>query len=264
MSSPAAPWDHHLTMVQPVFDELRRLRPAPGMARSADDRVVAGVAGGVGRHLGVDPTVVRLILGVLTIANGSGAVLYLVGWTLLPAPPVAAVVPPKPVAPPLGAAGLTAMLTGGSIAIAALGSAVALLGGFFSSLSPLGAVGVIVAIVGAFVVPTAILAWVKLRRRDVAALLEGSGWAVNHRLRIERPTAEQFTVRPSLPKGAATRGRDASDGPLPAVLWTLAVVLVLAAVAWQFRDSIATALGSDEAVPTAPEAAAPAEAPAAP
>ncbi|MGK2950181.1 MAG: PspC domain-containing protein [Acidimicrobiales bacterium] len=73
-------------MVQPVLDELRRLRPAPGMARSADDRVVAGVAGGVGRHLGVDPTVLRLILGVLAIANGSGAVLYLVGWTLLPAP----------------------------------------------------------------------------------------------------------------------------------------------------------------------------------
>lgn len=95
MSPAAGPWDHHPTMVQPVIEELRRLRPPPGMARSADDRVVAGVAGGVGRHLGVDPTVLRLILGVLTIANGSGAVLYLMGWTLLP--------PPAP-APPLGPA----------------------------------------------------------------------------------------------------------------------------------------------------------------
>ena len=100
MSPTAAPWDHHLTM-QPVLDELRRLRPAPGMARSADDRVVAGVAGGIGRHLGVDPTVLRLIFGVLTIANGSGAVLYLVGWTLLPPPPPtpAPLSSPEPPAP---------------------------------------------------------------------------------------------------------------------------------------------------------------------
>ena len=32
----AGPWDHHPTMVQPVIEELRRLRPSPGMARSAD------------------------------------------------------------------------------------------------------------------------------------------------------------------------------------------------------------------------------------
>ena len=50
-----------------------------GWCASGDDRVVAGVAGGVGRYLGVDPTVVRLALVVLTFANGLGALLYLVG-----------------------------------------------------------------------------------------------------------------------------------------------------------------------------------------
>jgi signal transduction histidine kinase len=47
--------------------------------RSADDRVVAGVCGGLGAALGVDPTVLRLAIAVLTVANGSGLVLYLLG-----------------------------------------------------------------------------------------------------------------------------------------------------------------------------------------
>ena len=63
--------------------EIPRRLPA-GLARSGDDRVVAGVAGGVGRYLGVDPNVVRLSLVVLSFANGLGVVLYLVGWVLLP------------------------------------------------------------------------------------------------------------------------------------------------------------------------------------
>ena len=46
--------------------------------------MVAGVAGGLGRYLGVDPTAVRLALVVLTFTNGVGAVLYLTGWAILP------------------------------------------------------------------------------------------------------------------------------------------------------------------------------------
>ena len=56
--------------------------------RSSDDRVVAGVCGGVGAALGVDPIVLRLALAVLTVANGSGVVLYLVALALLPQQPV--------------------------------------------------------------------------------------------------------------------------------------------------------------------------------
>ncbi len=62
----------------------RSFRLPSGLARSGEDRVVAGVAGGVGRHLGVDPTAVRLAFVVLTFANGLGLVLYLAGWALLP------------------------------------------------------------------------------------------------------------------------------------------------------------------------------------
>jgi phage shock protein PspC (stress-responsive transcriptional regulator)/signal transduction histidine kinase len=62
----------------------RALRLPAGLVRAGDNRMVAGVAGGTGRYLGVDPTALRLALVVLTFANGVGAVLYLAGWALLP------------------------------------------------------------------------------------------------------------------------------------------------------------------------------------
>lgn len=55
------------------------------LTRSTDDRMVAGVCAGVARHLGVDPTLVRLltVLGVV-FGLGSVAVAYLVAWIVLP------------------------------------------------------------------------------------------------------------------------------------------------------------------------------------
>ncbi|MTD14312.1 PspC domain-containing protein [Nakamurella sp. YIM 132087] len=52
--------------------------------RSAGDRKIAGVAGGLGRALGVDPVVLRVAFVVLTIFGGFGALLYVLGWLLLP------------------------------------------------------------------------------------------------------------------------------------------------------------------------------------
>lgn len=70
--------------------QLARVVDLPdAVHRSADDRVVAGVCGGLGAALGVDPTVLRLAVAVLTVANGSGLVLYLLGLAFL-RPPVEA------------------------------------------------------------------------------------------------------------------------------------------------------------------------------
>jgi phage shock protein PspC (stress-responsive transcriptional regulator)/two-component sensor histidine kinase len=74
--------------------EERALRLPRGLVRSGDNRMVAGVAGGLGRYLGVDPTAVRLALVVLTFTNGVGAVLYLAGWALLPDEDPSAPAPP--------------------------------------------------------------------------------------------------------------------------------------------------------------------------
>jgi phage shock protein C len=54
------------------------------LVRRRDDRVLAGVAGGVADALGVDVAVIRIAFAVLTLLGGSGILLYLLGWALLP------------------------------------------------------------------------------------------------------------------------------------------------------------------------------------
>ena len=61
--------------------------PAPPyrpLLRSRDDRVVAGVAGGLGRWLDLDPVIFRVTFAVLTLFGGLGLVGYLVGYLLIP------------------------------------------------------------------------------------------------------------------------------------------------------------------------------------
>ncbi|HET6729600.1 MAG TPA: PspC domain-containing protein [Jiangellaceae bacterium] len=55
-----------------------------GLRRSRSDRVVAGVLGGLGRRLGVDPLVLRIATVVLAVFGGIGIMLYAAGWLLLP------------------------------------------------------------------------------------------------------------------------------------------------------------------------------------
>ena len=55
--------------------------------RSRDDRVIAGVAGGIARHLGVDPVLVRLATVALALAAGSGILAYLIAWVIIPEAP---------------------------------------------------------------------------------------------------------------------------------------------------------------------------------
>jgi signal transduction histidine kinase/phage shock protein PspC (stress-responsive transcriptional regulator) len=52
--------------------------------RSRDERMVGGVAGGLARRFGIDPTVVRVII-LATSLSGYGAAAYVVAWLLIPA-----------------------------------------------------------------------------------------------------------------------------------------------------------------------------------
>ena len=63
------------------WDEIRDLAR---IRRSRSDRRVAGVAGGLGRHLDVDPVILRVAFVVLTFFGGVGLLLYVALWLLLP------------------------------------------------------------------------------------------------------------------------------------------------------------------------------------
>lgn len=55
-----------------------------GRLRRSGDRRIAGVAGGIARHLDIDPIIVRVALVVLVFFGGSGLLLYGAMWLLVP------------------------------------------------------------------------------------------------------------------------------------------------------------------------------------
>lgn len=63
---------------------LDRAVPAQRLRRRTSDRVIGGVAGGIGDYLNVDPVLVRAAFAGLMIFGGAGLVLYVLGWLLIP------------------------------------------------------------------------------------------------------------------------------------------------------------------------------------
>jgi phage shock protein C len=64
--------------------EAERPPDEHALRKSRDDRVVAGVCGGLARYFGVDSTLVRLAFVLLTVAGGGGILVYLVALVLMP------------------------------------------------------------------------------------------------------------------------------------------------------------------------------------
>ena len=66
---------------QPRYDYHRDDRP---LYRPVAGRMIGGVAAGIAEYLGVDVTVVRIVLAVLTFVGGAGVPVYVAGWLLIP------------------------------------------------------------------------------------------------------------------------------------------------------------------------------------
>lgn len=56
----------------------------PRLTRSRTDRRIAGVAGGLAEHTGVDALLWRVALVALTLAGGCGVLVYGLLWLLMP------------------------------------------------------------------------------------------------------------------------------------------------------------------------------------
>jgi len=128
---------------------------------------------------------------------------------------------PQPAQPSRGlmAGGL---LMGGGVAIAALGSAVAYITKTVAQIEHWWKILVVIgAAVLAVMLPVSVLAFLKLRRRDLSAILEGSGWAINARMRLTFRQGRTFTRQPAYP--ATARGVRSKRW------WVLTLVVVLAA-----------------------------------
>jgi phage shock protein C len=53
--------------------------------RSRKDRILGGVCAGLGEHLDIDPTIIRLVWVVLTaFSMGTGIIVYILAWVIIP------------------------------------------------------------------------------------------------------------------------------------------------------------------------------------
>src|SRR5690242_2787193 len=52
--------------------------------RSRDERMIAGVCGGIAEYFAIDPVIVRVIAVALVFAGGAGLLAYAAAWLLVP------------------------------------------------------------------------------------------------------------------------------------------------------------------------------------
>ena len=97
------------------------------------------------------------------------------------------------------------LLAGGGVALAALGSSVAFIAQTVSKLSPKIVLGSILAVILLVLLPAAVSTYYKLSKRDLSAILEGSGWGVNARMKLTQNQARTFTHRPAYPRSGGKK-----------------------------------------------------------
>lgn len=125
--------------------------------------------------------------------------------------------------------------------VAALGVGAAGIGGMIGGvvtgflnlkgLMPLGVLAIILIISG----PSMLLAWLKLRKRNLGPILDANGWAVNARAKINVPFGASLTRVAILPPGAQ---RDLADPfaekKKPWGLYCVLLVILLIGLGWAF------------------------------
>lgn len=120
------------------------------------------------------------------------------------------------------------------VALGSIGTMITnIIGGFvgMGAWLPVGILVVMLLISG----PSMILAYLKLRKRNLGPILDAEGWAVNGRLRINVPFGSTLTHLATLPPGVEWKLQDPfGDKKRPWWLYITIAVVVLLALLWVF------------------------------
>lgn len=97
---------------------------------------------------------------------------------------------------------------------------------------PLGLVALMILISG----PSMVIAWLKLRQRNLGPLLDANGWAVNTRAKINIPFGRALTSRAQIPLGAKRNLVDPYHQSIRGRVWTIVILAFLLVMAglWYF------------------------------
>ena len=125
-----------------------------------------------------------------------------------------------------------------SLALGAIGSVIASMLTGFLGLSwwkmPLALLGIILAISG----PSMIIAWLKLRKRNLAPLLDANGWAVNARATINIAFGNTLTHIASLPENSKLNLLDPFSKKrnpiIPILIISIVLLLFAGYLLWHF------------------------------
>ena len=88
---------------------------------------------------------------------------------------------------------------------------------------PLGVLGIVLAIS----CPSMLIAWMKLRQRNLGPILDANGWAVNGRVKINIPLGAALTDTAKLPPGAERSLDDPyaiKRSPWPRIILVLVII----------------------------------------
>ena len=151
--------------------------------------------------------------------------------------------PTKPPPPPAPQPPKTKMDTGTLAAIGlVLTTLLAALGGIFGAIAKLPPWQVPLAILGillAISLPSMLLAWLKLRRRNLGPILDANGWAVNAKAKMNVPFGGSLTGVAALPPGSQ---RDLVDpfaeqkSPWPKIIVLVVLVGLVVRLAYLALD----------------------------
>ncbi|MCY1075345.1 kinesin [Archangium lansingense] len=160
------------------------------------------------------------------------------------------VVAPAAPAPAAPAAGPGGFIAAAGIAFAAVGSSLAFIVTQMKSLTVFDVISASMVVAAVVMLPSGLLGWLKLRKRNLALLLEGSGWALNDKLMLTRDLAALITRRPRLPKNARVdrtdvlhsvlvKAREDDEAePRSPGMWLAIGLVILFVLLWQFREPI--------------------------
>lgn len=118
------------------------------------------------------------------------------------------------------------------LAVGAIGTAIASVVTGFMALSwwkmPIALIGIILLISG----PSMLMAWLKLRQRNLGPLLDASGWAVNTRAKINIAFGHSLTSLAKLPAGAERLMNDPyAEEKHTLAYWLTGILMLVLAVA---------------------------------